>query len=178
MADTMTRDDVVAVAEAAIHATLGGTLADLAATVHPDATNREAIAEPPSTRGRGPQAFHATGEWLREAFSDLTWSTERNIAEGDLVVTVGMLSGRHTGDFVVWTPDATVERAFAPTGRTVNVRQAHFQRIRDGLVVEHWAVRDDQGMAVQAGWVPPTPAFLIRCALATRKARRSQRRSG
>lgn len=173
MVDTKTREDIVAVAEAAIHATLGGTLADLAATVHPDAINREASSEPPATRGRGPQAFHATGEWLREAFSDLRWNTERSIAEGDLVVTVGMMSGRHTGNFVVWTPDETVERAFAPTGRAVSVRQAHFQRIRDGRVIEHWAVRDDQGMATQAGWIPPTLAFLIRCAAATRKARRS-----
>ncbi len=78
-------------------------------------------------------------------------------------------------DLVVWTPDATVARAFVPTGRAVSVRQAHFQRIRDGRVVEHWAVRDDQGMATQAGWVPPTLTFLIRCGLATRKARRSQR---
>ncbi len=174
MTDTMSRDDIVAVAEAAIHATLGGTLADLTATVHSDATNREAAAEPPATRGRGPQAFHATGEWLRAAFSDLAWTTEQSIAEGDLVVTFGMLSGRHTGTFVVWTPDATVERAFVPTGRTVSVRQAHFQRIRDGRVIEHWAVRDDQGMAIQAGWIPPTPAFLIRCARATKKARRAQ----
>jgi predicted ester cyclase len=174
MADTMTRDDTVAVAEAAIHATLGGTLADLTAAVHPEATNREAVAEPPATRGRGPQAFHATGEWLREAFSDLAWTTERSIAEGDLVVTFGTMSGRHTGTFVVWTPDATVERAFVPTGKTFSVRQAHFQRIRDGLVIEHWAVRDDQGMAIQAGWIPPTPAFLIRCARATKRARRAQ----
>ena len=150
-----------------------GTLADLVTVIHPDATNREASAEPPATRGRGPQAFHATGEWLREAFSDLTWTTERSIAEGDLVVTFGTMSGRHTGNFVVWTKDATVERVFVPTGKTFSVRQAHFQRIRDGLVIEHWAVRDDQGMALQAGWIPPTPAFLIRCALATRKARRA-----
>ncbi|MDQ4115554.1 MAG: hemerythrin domain-containing protein [Actinomycetota bacterium] len=32
-----------------------------------------------------------------------------------------------------------------------------------------------QGMAIQAGWIPPTPAFLLRCALATRKARRGRR---
>lgn len=175
MTETVTRDDLVAVAEAAIHATLGGTVAELAAAVHPNATNREAATEPPATRGRGPQAFHATGDWLREAFSDLTWTTERSIAEGDLVVTFGTMSGRHTGNFVVWTPEETVERAFVATGKTFSVRQAHFQRISDGLVIEHWAVRDDQGMAIQAGWIPPTPAFLIRCARATQKARRTRR---
>ncbi len=174
MTSTITRDDAVTVAEAAVHATLGGTLADLAAVVHADATNREAVAEPPATRGRGSEAFHATGEWLRTAFSDLTWTTEQSVAEGDLVVTFGTMSGRHTGDFVVWTEDATVERVFVPTGKSFSVRQAHFQRIRDGLVIEHWAVRDDQGMAIQAGWIPPTPGFLIRCALATRKARRAR----
>lgn len=172
---TTPRDESVATAEAAIHAVLGGTLAELAAVIHPDASNRESATEPPATRGRGPQAFHATGEWLRATFSDLTWQTERSIAEDDLVVTFGVLSGRQTGDFVVWTPDEQVERVFVARGRTVRVRQAHFQRIRDGLVTEHWAVRDDQGMAVQAGWIPPTPAFLIRCALTTRRARRAHR---
>ncbi len=122
MTDTLTRDGLVAVAEAAIHATLGGTLADHAATVHPDATNRESIAEPPNTRGRGPQAFHATGEWLREGFSDLAWTTERNICEGDVVVSFGTMSGRQTGNLVVWTPEGTAERVFVPTGRTFSVR--------------------------------------------------------
>ncbi|HYN31759.1 MAG TPA: ester cyclase, partial [Ilumatobacteraceae bacterium] len=105
--------------------------------------------------------------------SDLVWTTEHSIAEDEIVVTYGTMSGRHTGNFVVWAPDEKVERAFVPTGKTFTVRQAHFQRIKDGLVIEHWAVRDDQGMAMQAGWIPPSPGFLIRCALATRKARRA-----
>jgi predicted ester cyclase len=172
MSRTLTRDEAAKVAEAAIHGVLSGTLADLAAVCHPDATNREATAEPPAARGRGPRAFHATGEWLRDGFSDLVWTTERSITEDDIVVTFGTMSGRHTGNFVVWTPDEKVERVFVSTGKRFTVRQAHFQRIHDGLVIEHWAVRDDQGMAMQAGWIPPTPGFLLRCALATRKARR------
>jgi predicted ester cyclase len=175
MTTTTTRDHNVMIAEAAIHGVISGTLADLVAVCHPDATNREALAEPPATRGRGPRAFHATSEWLSEAFSDLVWTTERSIAEHDTVVTYGFMSGRHTGNFVVWTPDEKLERVFVPTGKTFTVRHAHFQRIQDGLVIEHWAVRDDQGMAMQAGWIPPSPAFLIRCALATRKARRAVR---
>jgi predicted ester cyclase len=172
---TTNRDETVKVAEAAIRGVVSGTLADLVAVVHPDATNREANAEPPATRGHGPGAFHATGEWLRDGFSDLVWTTECSIAEDDIVVTYGTMSGRHTGNFVVWTPDEKVERVFVPTGKTFTVRQAHFQKMKDGLVIEHWAVRDDQGMAMQAGWIPPTPAFLIRCALATKKARRATR---
>ena len=172
MTRAVTRDENVKVAEAAIHGVMSGTLADLVAVVHPDATNREAAAEPPATRGCGPRAFHATGEWLRDGFSDLVWTTECSTVEDDIVVTYGTMSGRHTGNFVVWA-DEQVERAFVPTGNTFVVRQAHFQRIEDGFVIEHWAVRDDQGMAMQAGWIPPSPRFLIRCALATRNARRS-----
>jgi predicted ester cyclase len=172
-----TRDEAVALAETAVHATVGGPLAELAAVVAEDAVNHEALAEPPATRGRGPAAFHATGTWLRTAFSDLTWETGSSVAEGDVVVTYGHLSGRHTGPFVVWTEEETVERVFVATGRSFRVRQAHFQRLRDGRVVEHWAVRDDLGMAVQAGWIPPTPGYLLRCARATRRARRAAGRA-
>ena len=42
----MTRDETAAVAEAAIHAVLGGALAELCTVVHPDAVNHEASAEP------------------------------------------------------------------------------------------------------------------------------------
>lgn len=172
---TITRNETATVAERSIHAVVGGTLAGLTAVIHPNAVNRESAAEPPATRGRGPAAFFATGEWLRTAFSDLTWQTDVHVVEDDLVATYGVLSGRHTGPMVIWTPEATVERAFAPTGRTMAVRQAHFQRIEGGLVIEHWAVRDDMGMAAQLGWIPPSPAYLVRCALATRRARRSAR---
>ena len=173
MGTTSNRADHVAVAEASIVATLGGSLAELEKLVHPAATNREALAEPPDTRGPGPAAFFATGNWLREAFSDLTWETERSVAEDDLVVTFGRMSGRHTGNFVVWTEDLRVERVFVPTGKRFSVRHAHFQRVKDGLVHEHWAVRDDQGMAMQAGWIPPSLGFLIRCGRATSRARRA-----
>jgi predicted ester cyclase len=172
MSTTCSTTEVAAIAHNSIQAVLEGTPAVLAALIHPDAVNREAIAEPRAARGCGPAAFHATGEWLRAAFSDLAWTTERHVVEDDVVVSYGYLSGRQTGDLVVWTPEGTVERAFAPTGKTFAVRQAHFQRVVGGLVVEHWAVRDDQGMALQLGWIPPTPGFLIRCHRATKRGGR------
>ena len=45
-------------------------------------------------------------------------------------------------------------------------------RMRDGLVIEHWANRDDLGMGQQLGWNPPTPLYLARMLVATRRARR------
>jgi predicted ester cyclase len=168
MTSTITPVDV---AVRAIHLVGGGTLEELRAVVAPGAVNREAVAEPPDTRVGGAEGFFATGEWLRRAFSDLEFAIEDAIVEGDLTAVHCRMSGRQTGPFVVYRPDGTVERAFAPTGKRFDVRQAHFQRVRDGLVTEHWAVRDDQGMAVALGWVPPSPWYLLRCALATSRAR-------
>jgi predicted ester cyclase len=172
MTVTADRARLADIAERSIRATLAGSVADLAELIDPEAVNRESVAEPPATRGHGPRAFHATGEWLRTAFSDLAWTTQHDVVDGDLVVTFGVLTGRHTGPFVVWTPDGDLERVFVPTGKSFTARQAHFQRIVGDLVVEHWAVRDDQGMATQLGWVPPSLGFLLRCELATRRARR------
>ena len=177
MSTTLHRSDLAQVAECSIQGVMQGSASLLAASVHPDATNREASAEPLAARGRGPAAFMATSDWLSTAFSDLTWTTEQHVVEDDIVVTFGHMSGRHTGDFVAWTEDLGIERVFVPTGKPFTVRHAHFQRMLDGQVVEHWAVRDDQGMAMQVGWIPPTPGFLFRCARATRKARRSLGRS-
>jgi hypothetical protein len=42
------------------------------------------------------------------------------------------------------------------------------------MITEHWANRDDLAMARQAGWVPPSPRFLARAAVARR---RTQKRS-
>lgn len=165
--------DLKRIAARSVELIANGTLADFAEVVDADAVNREANSEPPATRARGPAAFYATAQWLREAFSELNFDIVDVVAEDDLTVTYCTMSGRHTGPMVIWTPQATIERAFAPTGKTFCVHQAHFQRIRAGRVVEHWAVRDDQTMALQLGWVPPTPWFLLRCAVATSRARRS-----
>jgi hypothetical protein len=47
--------------------------------------------------------------------------------------------------------------------------------MKDGLILEHWANRDDMGMAMQLGWLPPTPVFLVRMTLAKRRAKREAR---
>lgn len=167
-----TRDPSVDTAVRAIHLMASGGPEDFARVIHPQASNRESVAEPPAARGLGPTAFHATAVWLRSAYSDIAFTIDEIATDGDLVVTYGTMAGRHTGDFVVHDADGRVARAFAPTGATFRVPHAHFQRIRDGLVVEHWAVRDDQGQAMQLGWIPPTPGYLLRCVLATRRARR------
>ena len=67
---------------------------------------------------------------------------------------------------------ATVDAAMPPTGKAFAVTQTHWFRTRDGMITEHWANRDDLAMARQAGWVPPSPAFLLHAALAKRRAQK------
>jgi predicted ester cyclase len=153
-----------------------GDLTDFEAVVHPDAYNREAVDEPPGSRGRGPAAFHATALWLRAAFADLRWEVHEAVAEGDLVVVHATMSGRHTGTFVAYGADARPVAAFPPTRRRFATTQSHWFRVADGLVAEHWANRDDQGTAQQLGWAPPSPPYLVRMWLATRRARRAEDR--
>jgi predicted ester cyclase len=166
-------DDAAAVAVASIHAMGSGTLVDFEGLYTDDAVNREAKTEPPDTRGTGPAALYATARWLRTAFSDLTWEVHEVAHDKDLVVVHATMSGRQTGPFVAYRPDATVAAVFPPRGRTFAVTQTHWLRVEDGKVAEHWANRDDLGMGQQLGWNPPTPLYLVRMLLASRRARRT-----
>ena len=151
-----------------------GDLADFEAVVHREAINREAKDEPPETRGRGPVAFYATALWLRSWFDDLAFEIHDVVAEGDLVVVHNTMSGRHTGVATIYGPDGGIEQAMPPTGKRFATTQTHWFRLRDGLVVEHWANRDDQGTAMQLGWIPPSLRYLVKMGAATRRARRAE----
>ena len=169
---TTTADTARALAIRSIQIMAEGERADFDAVIHPQATNREAKAEPPATRGRGPAAYYATALWLRAAYADLRHTIEDVVVDGDLVAVHTIMHGRHTGPFVAFGENGQVEQVFPPTGRTFAVTQSHWLRIADGRVIEHWANRDDLGQAVQLGWVPPTPLYLLKMARAKRKAQR------
>lgn len=164
--------DATEICVRATHLMADGTLADFEEVTHPQARNREAVDEPPESRGQGPAAFYATALWLRDAWADLRWEVHEVVCQGDLVVLHATMSGRHVRTFVTYDADAQPAQAFPPTGRTFATTQTHWFRVADGKVIEHWANRDDQGTAMQLGWVPPTPWYLVKMSLATRRARR------
>ncbi len=136
-----------------------------------DAINHEAQAEPPAARVAGPDGFRATSDWLRAAFSELDFTVEYVVVDGNDVVARSIMRGRHTGEFLTWDADGSLT-VFPPTGHRFTQRQIHWFTLRDGKIAEHRAQRDDLGMARELHWIPPTPRYLLRMALARRRAQR------
>jgi len=164
--------DPVAVAIRSLRTMATGGRSDFDVVFHPDAVNRENKVQPPSSRVPGPAGFHATALWLRAAFAGLHYEIHHALTDGDLVAVNSTMNGRHVAQFVLYRDDGEVDSAFPPTGKSFAMAQTHWFRIQGGKVIEHWAVRDDLGQAKQLGWLPPTPAYLVRMALAKLRAKR------
>jgi ketosteroid isomerase-like protein len=95
---------------------------------------------PPEGKPFGPAEARETLAYIRSFSPDLEVELEELLGEGDQVVA--------------WLRF----RGTTPTGRRVDFHHAQRFRMRDGLIVEHWAVRDDLRGMVQAGVVtPPGP---------------------
>jgi len=165
--------DAKSIAVRSIHIMAKGSRTEFDAVVHPRAVDRENKVQPPASRVPGPAGFHATALWLRAAFADLQYDIHHVVADGGLVAVNSTMNGRHVAPIVLYTDDGQVDTAFPPTRRTFAATQSHWFRIEDGKVIEHWANRDDLGQAKQLGWVPPTPAYLLRMARAKGRARRA-----
>jgi predicted ester cyclase len=114
--------------------------------VAPDFVNDEAEDDPEDVarQQHGPAGFLATGEWLRDAFSDLRFEHEETVADGGTVLAATTMTGTHTGPF----------NGIAPTGRAIRHKQVHIFSIADGQISRHRAVRDDLGLLLQLGWRP------------------------
>lgn len=95
---------------------------------------------------------------ILERFPDVRLTIEEIIATGDDVVVRLTYAGTHLG--VGRLPiDGGFMIGVAPTGRTFAVQHIHWFTLRDGLISRHRASRDDAGMLVQLGLIPPPPAF-------------------
>ncbi|WP_152184973.1 ester cyclase [Segeticoccus rhizosphaerae] len=167
--------DPVALAVRSIHAMASGDREEFDALYHPDARDRENRIQPPASRVPGPDCFWSTARWLRAAFAGLHYEIHHALADGDLVAVDSTMCGTHTAPWAVYTDDGDIDSVFPPTGKPFRATQTHWFRVEDDLIREHWANRDDLGMAQQLGWIPPTPIFLLRMGAAKRHAHRSER---
>jgi predicted ester cyclase len=80
----------------------------------------------------GVEGLTAIVQALRTKFSDLTYTVEREIAEGDWVAQVAWAEGTHEGTI----------HGFPASGRRVCWRQVHVLRMEDCRIAEHWGVSD------------------------------------
>lgn len=89
-------------------------------------------------------------------FPDWTMTSDRLMARGDEVVVLMTVTGTHRA--VSQRPvNGGVYLGVAPTGRNFSVLHTHWFVLKDGLIVEHRATRDDLGMSRQLGLLPPAP---------------------
>jgi predicted ester cyclase len=93
----------------------------------------------------GPESVKEIVRSLHATFGDLRFTVEDEIAEGDRVVQLATMSGRHTGPLM----------GQEATGREFAVRHVYIWRIADGRIAEHWGSRDDLGLLVQLGLRAP-----------------------
>lgn len=90
------------------------------------------------------------------SFPDWRMTIDRLIARGDEVVALMTVTGTHRG--VSQRPvNGGMYVGVAPTGRSFSVLHTHWFKLKDGLIVEHRATRDDLGMSRQLGLLPPAP---------------------
>ena len=92
----------------------------------------------------GPESVKRTVRSLHSTFAELRFDVEDEIAEGDKVVQLVTMSGRHTGPLM----------GHEATGKPFAVRHIYIWRIADGKIAEHWGSRNDLGMLGQLGLFP------------------------
>ena len=89
--------------------------------------------------------MRAVAQAYKVAAPSLQATVEHLVAEGDLVVQHVTWTGTHEGEL------RFADRVIPASGRPFSFRHVHIFRVRDGLIVEHWAVRDDLTMLQQFG---------------------------
>ncbi len=121
----------------------GGETGLVEQLIHPDFVNHEADPE----RSGGPAGAAATSEWLRSCFGEVSFEIERILVDGDMAAAYVTMRGTHEGGLPPNVP--ATHKPFA-------VKHVHLVRFADdGRALEHWAVRDDLGLMMQAGLLPP-----------------------
>ncbi|HEY8792468.1 MAG TPA: ester cyclase [Gaiellaceae bacterium] len=84
-------------------------------------------------------------------FPDWSMEIEDIAAEGDSVIVRCCVSGTHLGVGRLHVNGGKLV-GIEPTGKRFEVQHIHWYKLRDGRIVEHYAVRDDLGMMSRLGF--------------------------
>jgi steroid delta-isomerase-like uncharacterized protein len=120
-------------------------------TVIDEMTTSDAVYNDPNVPGgkfTGPQGVKQFVEIYRNAFPDVHFTIDDQIAEGDKVVTRWTASGTHKGQLM----------GIAPTNKLATVTGVDIARYLDGKVIEAHTAYDMFGMLQQLGVVPSLTA--------------------
>ena len=104
------------------------------------------IAEDMVNHAAGPQGRDGLDLILRTIDADLgpvTLEQHHLLGEGDIVAQHLTLHGTHRASTMPLLADAPV------SGRAITWTFIHLWRVADGMIVEHWACRDDMGLLEQ-----------------------------
>jgi predicted ester cyclase len=111
-----------------------------------DDTFLELVAVDMVNHAAGPQGRSGLAQILRTIDHDLgpvTVEQHHLIGNGDLVAQHLTLHGTHRRSTMPLLADVP------PSGRPVAWTFIHIWRVTDGMIVEHWACRDDMGLLDQ-----------------------------
>jgi predicted ester cyclase len=106
----------------------------------------ELVAEDMVNHAAGPQGRSGLAAILRTIDHDLgpvTLEQHHLIGDGDIVAQHLTLHGTHRRSTMPLLADVP------PSGRPVVWTFVHIWRVADGMLVEHWACRDDMGLLEQ-----------------------------
>ena len=121
-----------------------GNLNVLDEIIAPDHVNNGPAALPELPTG--PDGAKKLVTVYRNAFPDIRFTIEDQIAEGDQVMTRWTADGTHQGELL----------GIPATGKTSTVTGIAVDRIANGKIAESWGIFDQFGMLQQLG-VIPTP---------------------
>ena len=111
-----------------------------------DPTSLDLVATDMVNHAAGPQGRDGLELILRTIDQDLgpvTLEQHHLFSEGDLVTQHLTLHGVHRASTMPLLADTPV------SGRPITWTFIHIWRVADGMIVEHWACRDDMGLREQ-----------------------------
>jgi predicted ester cyclase len=97
------------------------------------------------------ETTRAVLEDIQNTFPDIRFEPIQTFVQGDWVIEHCWFGGTHSGVAQHPYVHYGLLTGVPATGKTMRVLHTHLYRIQDGLIVEHFATRDDVGMVRQLG---------------------------
>ena len=92
----------------------------------------------------GPAGYLLILGMMREGFSDIQWTAEELISEGDKIAARFTMRGTHDGQFM----------GVPPSGKPVTVQALNIYHLKDGQIVTEYGAPDMFGLMSQIGALP------------------------